>query len=209
MVFVELNGAARAAAGAAVLATLLLAGGDASSSPSPPLAALPLDRLFPGDLVFRAGRGVRADLVRVAGDGPWSHVGLLDRGPAGGWVVIHAAPPEAGGAGGVTETPLGEFASPAYSSALSVYRVAGLDARSRALVTARAHRLAQAGVPFDESLDLASPDALYCTELVVRLFAGAGADLGIEPSSVSVGGLTVPVLMPHDLMAAPRLRRVF
>lgn len=196
----------------AVFLTLLLAG-DVLFRPAPapiaaPAATLRIDRLLPGDLVFRAGRGPRADLVRLAGDGLWTHVGLLDRDRTGSWVVIHAAPPEAGSSGGVIETPLADFASPTHASALSVYRVTGLDERASAQVTASAHRLVKAGTRFDESLDLATADALYCTEFVARLFAGAGADLGVEPSTLSVGGLPVRILMPDDLMAGPRLRRV-
>jgi hypothetical protein len=91
---------------------------------------------------------------------------------------------------------------------VAVYRVAGLDSRGRARVAGRAHRLARARVRFDESLDLASADVLYCTEFVARLFDQAGAGLEAEPSRVSVGGLSVRILMADDLIAAPRLRRV-
>lgn len=200
MVYVQLKVAA--------LLVLILAGDAVPPTARPAAPTLRLEGLLPGDLVFRAGRGARADLVRVAGRGPWSHVGLLDRGADGRWVVVHAAPPEAGDKGGVTVTPLTDFASPAKASTLAAYRVVGLDPNLRARLIRDAHRLAHARVPFDQSLDLADCDALYCTEFVARMFAGSGADLGAEPSTLSVGGLGVRILMPHDLIAARRLRRV-
>jgi hypothetical protein len=191
----------------ASLASLLLAASSFTlHAPGPnPLAAVHLDRLREGDLIFRSGKGWRADAVRLASDAPWSHVGMLVGDARSGWYVVHAAPPEGSDAGGVVETPLVVFAGPEASSRISLFRYAGADARHAAALAVAARRKAAAAVAFDGRFDLASERSLYCTELVARVFAEMGMDLGAVPSKVSLGGVGGVVLLPADLLATGKL----
>jgi len=178
----------------------------ASRPDRPP--AVHANRLKQGDIVFRSGRGWRADAVRLAGDAPWSHVGILVGEPRAGWKVIHAAPPEGASPGGVLTTPLAEFADRSNSRQVAVYRYVSRDAAKAAAAAAAAQRTAGARIAFDESFDLNSGQSLYCTELVLRVFAEAGTDLRAVPSRVSVGGLGAEILLPEDLLKSGELIRV-
>lgn len=211
MVHLDVNATARRPLRAvfAVATGLLLASPSLESAERPGRpAAVHWNRLKPGDIVFRSGRGWRADAVRLAGDAPWSHVGIIVGEPGTGWKVIHAEPPEGASPGGVLTTPLAEFADRSNSRQVAYYRFVAGDPAKAAAAAAAALRTAGAHIAFDESFDLESGQSLYCTELVLRVFTEAGMDLRAVPSRVSIGGLGGKILLPEDLLKPGKLVRV-
>jgi hypothetical protein len=189
-----------------LLLSLLIGTAGFGGAVRPPLT-LALGRLRPGDLLFRSGLGWRADAVRLGDRGGFSHVGLLDYDRRLGWVVIHAAPPEDGDAGGVERVPLASFLSPDMASAAIVYRYKRLDPAGRAKIFGEARALAARKVPFDDHFDLSSRAALYCTELILDLYGDAGRR--IRTVSRDQGSwFRANIVMPGDIMRSPDLTEV-
>lgn len=172
----------------------------ASPPPLPPSALL-----RDGDLVFRRGTDAVADAVALGSGGArFSHVGLLVLWQGAPWVV-HAAPAEGAGPGGVALQPLAVFAAPGAASDAAVYRLRLSPAQRRQI---RAYALARRGVPFDGGLRYSSDDALYCTELVLKALAAAGVDLPPRLPALDVPGVGEPVYAPDALRQLPGLREV-
>ncbi len=137
-------------------------------------AADPATLLESGDIVFR-NRGEtwgRLAALGSRGPEPYGHVGMAVRDGTRVWVVhAHGTPHDPRGR--VTAEPAATFL--AGSDALGIYRL-----RLPPAVRQRLGQLARAqeGTPFDADFDLATPDRLYCTELIWRVVrAGAGLDL--------------------------------
>lgn len=187
------------------LATGSHAGPGAVRAPLPPAGlagAKPPDSvLADGDVIFRVGQGVEADMVRaVEGGGRLSHVGLAFR-VQGRWLVLHADP-----RGGMVAEPLAAFLAPDRASGHAVYRHARLSASPRARQAAFA--LLASGAPFDDAFDLADSEALYCTEFVWRVLAGAGHAAPPRQTAIAVPFVERRVMLPSDLIAAGGLAEI-
>ena len=168
-----------------------------------PLKDLDVAALRTGDLVFRAGRGWRAGAVRAASGSSLTHVGIVDRDIHGRISVIHADPPEGGRTGMVRRVPLAAFADPADADRVVAYR---LDEAPGVLISmvASARRYAAQRVPFDDAFDLASPDAVYCTELVWRALAEAGERLVPRLTRIDAPVVGGTYMTPEDLLHMER-----
>ena len=168
-----------------------------SSAQDPPL--LKVAALREGDLLFRGGRGWRSEVVRSVSSSTLTHVGIVDLGADGQVYVIHAEPPEGSRSGKVRRQSLREFANPGRATILVAYRPALQKAFLRQAV-ANAQRFSQLGVPFDDDFDLATDDALYCSELIWKAFVLA--DLPFKPpqTRITFPGMTGYYLLPEDIM---------
>jgi hypothetical protein len=133
-----------------------------------------------GDLVFRRGRSFGSQaVVSVDSASPYSHVGILASGAAGtAWQVIHVIPQGVADTNPVQLESLPQFVSPDEASGFAIYRLRDPQHMNTA---ARAAEIARGfydrGVIFDSHFDLATDDAMYCTELVWKAYLGAGVDL--------------------------------
>jgi hypothetical protein len=202
---------ALAAAGATVLVAVCL--GKTVALPrrnvAPPALARQanLSRLRAGDLIFRIGRGWRANAVRWLGEGELSHVGIIDVG-TDGVHVIHAAPPEGSSPGEVKRETLAAFEDDAASNGIVVYRRSNIDSATDSAITAKAREFARRRVPFDDAFDLRDSRAMYCTEMVWRASEVAGAGFKPVLTTVDMGMFKGKYMTPHDLIAALDLRRI-
>lgn len=164
-----------------------------------------------GDLVFRRGTSAESRVV-LATDrrSEYSHVGIVYVS-AEGPQVIHAAPAELeGGSDRVRMEPISEFLAERYATRARVMRVAPSVSPDVPLRAAeRALAFAREGRRFDGSYDLATPERLYCTELVWLALKGAGLDLaeaGLD--TVSTPFFRRAVLLPSTLLGSPHLTTV-
>lgn len=153
-----------------------------------------------GDLLFRAGRGWRSAIVRSASNSMLTHVGVVDLAEEGQAYVIHAAPAEGKQEGKVRRQSLREFVGQESASALIVYRPNLEEASLRRAVRA-AEGYAKSGISFDDDFNLASDDALYCTELIWKAFLDAGVDLQLIRTEVTFPGMTGEYIFPEDIMS--------
>ena len=157
-----------------------------------------------GDLVFRRGRdAVSAMVLERRSDSRFSHVGMVVLQAGQAWVV-HAMPALDGRSGGVQQESLTDFLSPPAAADAALYRVAGLDSRSRRRL--RDGLEARLGMPFDYGFSLASDDRLYCSELVVSAFGHAG--LTLAPAMTPLPLMAEPVILPDALRELPGLEPV-
>ncbi len=163
----------------------------------------------PGDLVFRRGRGL-VSLAVLAADpaARYTHVGLVVQA-AGDTLVAHATPgPRGGPPAPVRLEPLAVFLAGDRTVHAAVLRPPARYAR-RAARIARAY--AARPLVFDDAFDLATPDRLYCTELVWRAYRTAGLDL----VGGAFGTTWLPwragerFVLPSALHRSPHLRRVY
>lgn len=163
----------------------------------------------PGDVVFRRGRGLASRVVLSSDPHTaFSHVGVVVLGPRG-LTVVHALPPTDESGGGVVAEPLSEFLATDAATAAALLRLRGADAGIGARAAREASRLAEAGVPFDIGFDLTTGDALYCTELVWRVYEKAGIDLVAWDFDSGMGRLrTSSYLLPSQLEQSPHLRLI-
>jgi hypothetical protein len=127
-------------------------------------------------------------------------------------LVAHAAPAESPGARAVSKLePLSVFLQAGRASRAAVYRLdparLGNAAERARQAAAAARALAERALPFDFRFDLATPETLYCSELVLRAYAQAGVDLQVR-ASAHIPFLPHAVLLPDDLTHSPLLRRV-
>jgi hypothetical protein len=137
-----------------------------------------------GDLLFKgADSGTGATLAArwSLGDKRWGHVGVLTGGAANGWYVIHAdtgtaEASRAGQTGAVVAVPLSEFLADVKQLGYFQVALEGTD-RARFLETITT----SVGLPFDRAYSLATPNALYCTELIWRALSS-----GLERDAVPV-----------------------
>ena len=136
------------------------------------------EKLRAGDIVFRKGRSMAsAAVVAVDRGSPYSHVGVLIR-REGGWFVVSAMPLSRDGPSPVSIDALADFISDRDASAFAVYRVRATEGERLGLTAAvAAERLALSGATFDADFDLETDSALYCTELVWKVYLAAGLDI--------------------------------
>lgn len=181
-----------------------LLGETRSSAAQPALTFIDTAAVRSGDLIFRRGHSLRSRAVLVAEHGvsPFSHVGMADR-TSDGLFVINASPAEGDRAGKVVREPIQEFLAPGEADTATVIRVADSVTAMRATVAAR--RYAADSVPFDGDFDLATPNAVYCTELVWRSYEAAGIDVsGGRRDTVHVLTRTYTMILPAALLARGR-----
>lgn len=157
-----------------------------------------------GDLVFRRGRdGISAMVLAGRQGSRFSHVGmvLLHQGQV---FVIHAMPGDSGQVGGVRMESLGAFLDSAVASDAAVYRPTGLREEGRQRL--RQQLLALQGRPFDYRFSLATPERVYCSELVLGALAAAG--IPQSPMVTTVSLVAGPVVLPDALRRLPGLEPV-
>lgn len=157
-----------------------------------------------GDLVFRRGHSLRSRAVLAAESdvSPFSHVGIVDR-VSNELFVINASPAEGERGGKVVREPIEQFLAPGVADTATVVRVADSATAIRATVNAR--RYAADSVPFDGDFDLATPNAVYCTELIWRSYETAGVDVsGGRRDTVHVLTRTYTMILPAALLANGR-----
>ena len=132
-------------------------------------------QMLDGDLVFRRGRDLVADLVlSKEASGRFSHVGVVVFLNSDA-MVVHAMPGDDGQAGGVRLEPLAQFLSASLAADAAVMRESSLKASQRQAIRARA--LALVGTPFDFDLRFSDDSQMYCTELAIKVFQAADIDL--------------------------------
>lgn len=164
-----------------------------------PLTSLPLSQIKTGDLIFRAGKGWRADAVRLASDQNLTHVGIVDRDPGGDIFVVHSDAPNALDNGGVRRVSLHAFSDPSLASSVVVYRLPYSDTVVRNMAI-NARGFAHEKTSFDDAFSLRDPTKLYCTELIWRSLVEAGQDMKLKTSEIGFSGLNERILMPVDLL---------
>lgn len=153
-----------------------------------------------GDLVFRRGRSmVSRAVLSLDGRSDFSHVGIAVR-QGEDLRIVHALPPEEDRkATGVVAEPLELFLSPDVASSAALYRPRNSAAGVRAAVAARKHVMAR--TPFDSAFDLSTSSAVYCTELVWKVYLEADIDL--------IGrGFHERYLLPSRLLESTELRLI-
>lgn len=154
-----------------------------------------IDRLLPGDIVFRRGVGPLADAVAAAsfssaGRARWTHVGIVAQPVAGGPLyVVHAID----GRGVIIDTPENFFSSKESSFGDFIRIQGGVGVAEVAM--------RYVGRPFDASFSMADQTALYCTELILVSMHEAGATPLVQPRRLP---LISEVFLPDDLANALR-----
>jgi len=197
---------------AGVLLSLLVAGGcGAPARAVEPTGVPPAFRaaVQTGDLVLRRGRSLASQAVILSdGRGVYSHAGVAIRRGDSVWVV-HVAPRSGGERGFVVREPLEAYLHAERASAAGVFRPDALRESRRDALAAVLDGYARRRLPFDGEYDLATPERLYCTELIWRAFRDVGIELlpwGVPLRATPLG--TRRVVFPSDLARAPRMRRV-
>ena len=164
-----------------------------------------------GDIIFRRGVSVESEAVMALdGNGDYSHVGII-KFINGQPQVIHVTADEPPGSPDVTRIePLAQYLEPARASAAAVYRIRMDERRFIAGALRTADGYVTARVPFDSAMDLNSPSAMYCTELVWRAYHEAGLDL-VDGKFET---MTTPLLrgqfiLPSTLRQSPHLEMIW
>jgi cell wall-associated NlpC family hydrolase len=120
-----------------------------------------------GDIVFQGNPGAQSDAIRDATGSPFTHCGVVFR-DEGEWWVIEAVQP-------VRSTPLNQWIARSLPGTYRAYRLKqplAIEAAGRARAWARR----QIGKNYDLKFRW-DDGALYCSELVWKLFREAGVDL--------------------------------
>lgn len=175
------------------------------SQPLPTLSLPRAETLEDGDLVFRRGRDAVSALVLAHGEGRFSHVGMVLR-TATGIRVIHAVPPEGTHPGGVVDEPLEQFAAPALTAEIAVFRLPNLGEDEHQRL--RTYLRQREGAPFDAGLRMSEDESLYCTELVLRALDAAGVPVPDDLPGVWAPLLAEPAIPPEALLKLPGLQAV-
>ncbi len=129
------------------------------------LAASPLKS---GDLIFHKSQGPQAAAILEATGSSWSHVGIVFE-DQGEWVVAEASMP-------VRIVPLKHFINRGKNKDYRIYRARNLSATQ--ILALRSAVEKELGKPYDLYFEW-SDEAIYCSELVYKVFhAAAGIDLG-------------------------------
>ena len=165
-----------------------------------------------GDLVFQdLACGQRCSFIRRVTESRYVHVGLVMI-EDGERVVYEAYEP-------VGPTPLVAWVGRGVNQELAVYRPD--DELLAQLPNARRELQRMRGRPYDG--DYQWDDArIYCSELVIKAFAGEGAPPFVTPHTVRLGSLRARVaqqtagrltedtlmVTPRDLTESPRLTRI-
>jgi len=119
--------------------------------------------------VFQESTSRQSELVRRLTRSRWTHVGVVVRGRNGPWVLEAVSP--------VRLTPLSRWAAQGRAGQYVAKRLAGEALTAEALSKIRAQGKRWLGRPYDARFRW-DDRALYCSELVHKLFAAAGIHLG-------------------------------
>lgn len=185
-------------------------GGSASAVlPPPQIGTLAIEHLRTGDILFRSGVALDSRVVRMFDPGThYSHVGLAEV-QSGVAYVLHIEPGSTPLESHIRREPLLSFLGPRQADDFAVYRVVPSDAlRGERAVTA-AIRYQRAGVSFDYDFDLATEDAMYCSELVYRAYNEAGVDLSDDRLVQPSWPLRHPLLRISSLINSRHVTRIF
>ena len=162
--------------------------------------------LLDGDLVFRTGTDVLANLVMSqADDARFSHVGMIMNSGTQR-LVVHALPGDGAHGGGVQIEALADFTANRVARSVAYYRAPELDGESRA--AAVRYLLSQAGRPFDYRFRYSEDEALYCTELVLKALAAANVMLAPTMERVFFPTLGEGAIPPDALTRDRRIRKI-
>lgn len=149
-----------------------------------------------GDLIFHQSQSRQAAAIFEATGSRWSHVGIIledTTGTAGErWIVAEASMP-------VRITPLKKFIARGRGGHYRVYRARAL--KSSQLSGLRSAIQDQLGKPYDIYFEWAD-DAIYCSELVYKVFlAAVGIELGSVQkfSDLKLDGPYVQAMIKHRL----------
>lgn len=162
-----------------------------------------------GDLLFRMGWEGASRVVVGLGGGAYSHVGVALHTDSG-WMAVHAVPNEQpeGVPDKVKCEPLSRFFAPDRACRGAVARVDCTDEEAGRVAWAAWEKYRQ-GVPFDHRYDLADTSALYCTELVWRMYQREGIDLaGDRRHQLILPGFTEWYIFPEDLIRSSHIKQI-
>jgi len=167
-----------------------------------------------GDVVLQTSRSAQSGSIQLATGSPWSHVGIVEVGPAGPFVIEAVGP--------VQRTAWRKWRARGEGGRVLVLRPRDLSPADLARVVAEARR--EMGKPYDRAFGWGD-DAFYCSELVYKAFlraTGAGVgrlerlgDLrisGLEAAIAARSGGKAPrdvrLVTPASIAADPRLERI-
>ena len=146
-----------------------------TKTPAAAPPGIPTTALHEGDLVFRRGQGLWSGLFAEASvhDRRFSHVGVALR-TGKSWQVAHASANDLTGQGRTEAVPLETFLRDA--SAMEIRRPR-LAPAPLGLFVAAVRGAVLVHTPFDPAFSLATPERVYCTELIWQAWIRAsGAD---------------------------------
>lgn len=167
-----------------------------------------LSELRNGDLIFREGTGWRSQAVATGAESRWSHVGLVVIEADGqGWVV-HAQP-EQGPKNVVVKERLTQFASSQNAYSIGAYTREDLTDLQRTRTKSIALKHVSSRTPFDHDFDASERSRLYCTELVIDAYEGAGAPIKYRSTLIDTGLSSFQVIFPSHLLEDSQFKRVF
>ena len=136
------------------------------------LATAPFPPLQDGDIVFHTSTSRQSELVALATGSQWTHMGIVVLQDGQPWVLEAVQP--------VKLTKLSSWIARGDAGRVVVKRLAKADAvlTAEAREKMRAQGKAWLGRDYDLRFQW-SDDALYCSELVFKLYAeGAGVEIG-------------------------------
>ena len=151
-----------------------------SVSKGPCSRDFPLEQIRAGDLAFRCGQGLFSRVVTLSEEeGIYSHVGVIV--PDGDvWKVVHAVPGERQDGKDfdrVKAEDIEVFFAPGRAVKGCLVHTGLSDSTRVGMLCRQALQQARDSVPFDDNYSLEDSTALYCTELVWRLYLRQGVDL--------------------------------
>ena len=143
---------------------------DSGAPPRVAPSAPPTAWLEDGDLVFQTSRSAQSQAIQLATHSKFSHVGIVYHGPHGAMVFEAIGP--------VTSTPLAAWIARGEGGHWTAKRLVDRSVLTPATL-AKMRKVGErfVGKPYDFAFGW-SDDALYCSELVWKIFhEGAGIDL--------------------------------
>ena len=131
---------------------------------------IPLNELKDGDIILRKGKGLISELLSKTAlvDQTFSHAGILLKF-GNQWMVCHAIGGESNPAQGVQLESINDFTSRHVADSIAVFRYR-LKPGEVDLLKLRCVEYIRMKVPFDSQFDYADDNALYCTEMVSKVF---------------------------------------
>ena len=171
---------------------------------------LPYSQMRSGDLVFRLGTGAYAQLLNMMPDTlMYSHVGFLVEKDSS-WMVVHAVPRELDGPDDFERVKMESLDAFLAPDLAIIGTFAHTPVKRPDRMVTRALEYVRDSVPFDNNFDLSDTTALYCTEMVWRLFLMEGIDLSEGRRSYrSVSVFKDGCITANDILQYPGLEKYF